>query len=143
MEIYPGKAPKITLTVPKTQKIRGITASLQQLPRVPSIGESLIVDMLHRHRRYSIKVIDIVYKLRIDCDSEDSGTCEAVEIIGECTNWQEIAGELEEGADDDVVGSSHEAQIDRLMVSWQERKDNSMTPVLVVEQSSHESLNSL
>ena len=143
MEIYPGKAPKITLTVPKTQKIRGITANLQQLPRVPAIGESLIVDMLHRHRRYSIKVIDIVYKLRIDCESEDSGTCEEVEIIGECTNWQEIAGALEEGADDDVVGSSHEAQIDRLMVSWQERKDNSMTPVLVVEQSSHESLNSL
>ena len=137
MEIYPGKAPKITLTVPKTQKIRGITASLKQLPRVPSIGESLVVDVLHRQRRYSIKVIDIVYKLRIDCGSEDSGTCEEVEIVGECTNWQEIAREIEEGADDDVVESSNEVQLDRLMVSWHERQDNLIAPVLVVEQSSH------
>ena len=143
MEIYPEKSPKITLTVPKTQKIQGITANLQQLPRVPSIGESLVVDMLHRHRRYSIKVIDIVYKLRIDCDSEDSGTCEEVEIIGECTNWQELAREIEEEADHDVVGSGNDAQIDRLMVSWHERQGNSIAPVLVVKQSSHESLKSL
>lgn len=133
MEIYPGKAPKITLTVPKTQKIRGITASLQQLPRVPSIGESLVVDVLQRQRRYSIKVIDIVYKLRIDCGSEDSGTCDEVEIIGECTNWQE----LEEEAEDDVFESGNDTQLDRLMVSWHERQDNSMAPVIVVEQSSN------
>jgi hypothetical protein len=137
MEIYPGKAPKITLTVQKTQKIRGIKASLKQLPRVPSIGESLVVDVLHRQRRYSIKVIDIVYKLRIDCDSEDSGTCEEVEIIGECTNWQEIGHEIEEDAEDEVFGSDKEAEIDRLMVSWHERQDNSIAPVIVVEKSSN------
>lgn len=133
MEIYPGKTPKITLTVPKTQKIRGIAASLKQLPRVPSIGESLVVDVLDRQRRYSIKVIDIVYKLRIDCSSEDSGTCQEVEIIGECMNWQE----LEEDAEDEVFDSGNEAQIDRLMVSWHERQDNSIVPVIVVEQSSN------
>jgi len=137
MEIYQAKVPIITLTVPETRKIRGIKASLKQLPRVPSIGESFVVDAVDRRRRYFIKVIDIVYKLRIACNGEDTGTCEEVQIIGECTNWQEIDQETEEDQEDDGLVSADQAQVQHLVLGWKERRDNPTAPVLGLDHNSN------